>query len=162
MGAVPHVCWAGEAAFRTKAGSAKRCAPADGHSEKMTRGLLKATTDRSLTKRGIVILDSLNIIKGYRYELWCVARQAATRYCMVHVDTPVETCRQWNQERQGPKYEEHVMEDLCGRCVACKLAWTIGWAEQSVAWAKQDCLATAVFYLAGALSISDCQAANCL
>lgn len=42
--------------------------------------------------------------------------QAATRYCVVHVDTPVETCRQWNAERQGPSYESAVLEDLCGRC----------------------------------------------
>lgn len=31
----------------------------------------------------MLILDSPNDIKGYRYELWCVARGAATRYCLV-------------------------------------------------------------------------------
>ncbi|GAB4817560.1 hypothetical protein N2152v2_004606 [Parachlorella kessleri] len=88
----------------------------DGHAEKNTRGLLKATTDRSLTKWRFVVLDSLNNIKGYRYELWCVARQAATRYCVVHVDTPAETCRQWNSTREAPvQYEERLLDDLCGR-----------------------------------------------
>lgn len=43
---------------------------ADGHAEKTTRGLLKATADRSLSKRQVVVLDSLNFIKGFRYELW--------------------------------------------------------------------------------------------
>jgi tRNA uridine 5-carbamoylmethylation protein Kti12 len=49
--------------------------------EKNTRGLLKSTVDRLLYKDGpVVILDSGNHIKGYRYELWCIARQA--RVCL--------------------------------------------------------------------------------
>jgi protein KTI12 len=49
---------------------------ANGHVEKNTRGLLKATVDRSLHKDGpVVIVDACNGIKGYRYELWCIARQ---------------------------------------------------------------------------------------
>ena len=54
--------------------------PADVPSEKNTRGQLRATADRGLTsKRRVVLLDSLNNIKGYRYELWCCARQASRR-----------------------------------------------------------------------------------
>lgn len=63
------------------------------------RGHIRATVDRLLTKRNVVILDSLNNIKGYRYELYCIARAAAVRYCMVHVDTEVDTCRAWNAAR---------------------------------------------------------------
>lgn len=44
--------------------------------EKNTRGNIRAAVDRAISKRTIVILDSLNNIKGYRYELWCIARAA--------------------------------------------------------------------------------------
>lgn len=60
-------------------------------------------------------MDSLNFIKGYRYELWCLARSAATRYCVIHVDTPAETCGQWNAQRAGDAYSEEVMSDLLKR-----------------------------------------------
>ena len=38
----------------------------DAASEKKTRGALKAATDRALIKDRVVIVDSLNYIKGYR------------------------------------------------------------------------------------------------
>ena len=38
----------------------------DAASEKKTRGALKAATDRALVKDRVVIVDSLNYIKGYR------------------------------------------------------------------------------------------------
>ena len=37
--------------------------------EKDLRGLLRSEVDRLLTKDNLVILDSLNYIKGFRYEL---------------------------------------------------------------------------------------------
>ena len=121
--------------------------------------MLKATTDRSLTKRRFVILDSLNNIKGSRYELWCVARQAATRYCVVHVDTPAETCRQWNSAREAlAQYEERILDDLCGRSVGVAvrvphcgqslavfqlrhscLPWVKPWCWQSWEHARDGC-----------------------
>ncbi|KAG1679067.1 Protein KTI12 [Nymphon striatum] len=42
--------------------------------EKAARGRLKSETLRLLNKNTIVILDSLNNIKGYRYELYCAAK----------------------------------------------------------------------------------------
>jgi protein KTI12 len=93
-------------------------------SEKNTRGLLRSVVDRNLNKSRVVIFDSLNNIKGYRYELYCIAKAAATRYCMVHVDTPAETCKEWNSNRgggggsagaNGDKYCEEIFDDLAGR-----------------------------------------------
>lgn len=47
--------------------------------------------------------------QGYRYELWCVARAAGTRYCMVHVATPTDTCCSWNTQRpEGERYSDAV------------------------------------------------------
>ncbi|KAG2489062.1 hypothetical protein HYH03_012498 [Edaphochlamys debaryana] len=84
--------------------------------EKNTRAKLKSQVERVLGKKGVTILDSINNIKGYRYELWCIARAAATRYCMVHVDTEVDTCRTWNAARaEGERYRPEIFEDLASR-----------------------------------------------
>ncbi|KAG7672196.1 hypothetical protein KSW81_005078 [Nannochloris sp. 'desiccata'] len=89
--------------------------------KKNTRGLLRSVVDRNLNKSRVVIFDSLNNIKGYRYELYCIAKAAATRYCMVHVDTPAETCEEWNETRVGSdvgvhdKYSVEIFDDLAGR-----------------------------------------------
>ncbi|KAI3423881.1 hypothetical protein D9Q98_009715 [Chlorella vulgaris] len=88
----------------------------DATSEKVARGTLMAAVDRNLTRKLTVILDTHNNIKGYRYQLWCIARLAGTRYCLVHVDTPPETCRQCNQEREAASsYSETIFEDLACR-----------------------------------------------
>ncbi|MEQ2172197.1 kti12, chromatin associated, partial [Goodea atripinnis] len=36
-----------------------------------------------VNKDNIVILDSLNYIKGYRYELFCLTKHAQTPHCLV-------------------------------------------------------------------------------
>ena len=73
----------------------------DARSEKNTRGLLKATVERAVHRDGpVVLLDANNGIKGYRYELWCIARQAGTRFCVVHCETPVDACRKRNSARR--------------------------------------------------------------
>lgn len=84
--------------------------------EKNTRAKLRSEVERAVSRTGITIMDTLNNIKGYRYELWCLARAAGTRYCMVHVDTPVETCRSWNDARpEDQRYPPAIFEDLAGR-----------------------------------------------
>ena len=53
--------------------------------EKDVRGALKSEVDHNLTTDKIVIVDSLNYIKGYRYELYCSARTVRTPHCaLVH------------------------------------------------------------------------------
>lgn len=87
--------------------------------EKMTRGGLRSACDRSLHRSGpCVILDSLNAIKGFRYELWCVARAAASRYAVVYVETSDENVKAWNEERRArgeDSYDDAILEDLCFR-----------------------------------------------
>ena len=51
-----------------------------------------------------------------RYELWCVARAAATRYCVVHCHTPADVAQRWNAARDPEAaYSSKVFEDLAGR-----------------------------------------------
>ncbi|KAH7283272.1 hypothetical protein KP509_35G069700 [Ceratopteris richardii] len=86
--------------------------------EKNLRGLLRSEVDRSVSKDTVVIVDSLNSIKGYRYELWCIARSAGIRYCVLYCDAEVDTCKAWNKGRseQGVGfYEDSVFEDLARR-----------------------------------------------
>ncbi|XP_059655708.1 protein KTI12 homolog [Cornus florida] len=92
---------------------------ADMTAEKNLRGVLRSEVDRSLSKDNIIIVDSLNSIKGYRYELWCLARAAGIRYCVLYCDVDEIHCRKWNEERREKKgetsYDDKIFEDLVRR-----------------------------------------------
>ena len=51
----------------------------DSISEKNGRGNLFTNVTRSLGPERIVINDSLNYIKGFRYQMYCAAREAHSR-----------------------------------------------------------------------------------
>ena len=63
------------------------------HMEKTTRAALKSEFDRAVVSGAadneegstLVILDSLNYIKGYRYELYCISKAAGERHGVVWV-----------------------------------------------------------------------------
>ncbi|TYG79693.1 hypothetical protein ES288_D02G158900v1 [Gossypium darwinii] len=87
-------------------------------SEKNLRGVLRSEVDRSVSKDNIIIVDSLNSIKGYRYELWCLARAAGIRYCVLYCDVGESHCRKWNEERREKgeaAYNDVIFEDLVRR-----------------------------------------------
>ncbi|KAM7484419.1 hypothetical protein LguiA_000428 [Lonicera macranthoides] len=91
---------------------------ADMTAEKNLRGVLRSEVDRSLSKDNIIIVDSLNSIKGYRYELWCLARAAGIRHCVLYCDVEDTHCRKWNEERiekEEPSYNGKIFEDLIRR-----------------------------------------------
>jgi len=89
---------------------------ASNESEKKLRATFKSTVERFLNAKRIVIFDYLNYIKGFRYEMWCRAREAQTQHCTVFCDTPLETCKEWNSKRpEEERYEEKLFIDLCQR-----------------------------------------------
>ncbi|CAK9149513.1 unnamed protein product [Ilex paraguariensis] len=91
---------------------------ADMVAEKNLRGVLRSEVDRSLSKDNIIVVDSLNSIKGYRYELWCLARAAGIRYCVLYCEVEETECRKWNEERrekEEPAYDDKIFEDLVRR-----------------------------------------------
>jgi protein KTI12 len=105
---------------------ARNAGYAHGHAEKNTRASLKSTVDRLLRKDGpVVIVDSGCGIKGFRYELWCIARAAGARHCVVHVDAPIDDARRWNasrrrsddddDEKEWGGYDARIFEDLVVR-----------------------------------------------
>jgi protein KTI12 len=78
--------------------------------EKNLRAALKSAVERSLSPDTTVILDSMNYIKGYRYELFCIVRQTKTTQCVVFLDIPKEIAAKRNQI-----YTEELFEDLANR-----------------------------------------------
>jgi protein KTI12 len=82
----------------------------DDKSEKNTRAALKSAVERLISKDTTVILDSLNYIKGYRYELFCLARAATTPHCVIYCDVPLEICKKWNAARDNTinKWDEKL------------------------------------------------------
>ena len=54
---------------------------------------------RVLSDRDFVVLDGLNYIKGWRYQLHCEAKAMRTPNCVLRVACPLEQARQVNEER---------------------------------------------------------------
>jgi protein KTI12 len=113
---------------------------ANSHTEKETRASLKSAFDSAVTnsKGGnsstLVILDSLNFIKGYRYELYCISKAAGKRHGVVWVQGSKADeerrsgtsgsdllAKARNQERlhankeSGDYYQEQIMDELVAR-----------------------------------------------
>jgi len=56
----------------------------DSASEKPARGTIFTNLQRKLAVDCVLILDSLNYIKGFRYQIYCAAREMKLRTCTVH------------------------------------------------------------------------------
>lgn len=84
--------------------SSKDTCYTDSRQEKTIRAKIKSDTERYLNEDSVVIIDSLNYIKGYRYELYCVSKHLRTPHCVVWCHTPVEVARDWNTGRAAPHH----------------------------------------------------------
>ncbi|RDW67332.1 putative RNA polymerase II Elongator complex associated protein Kti12 [Aspergillus mulundensis] len=73
--------------------------------EKEARGLAYTRAKRMLGRDSFVILDGMNYIKGYRYQLWCESKALGTTCCVVHVGTPIDQCVANNEARIQRKNE---------------------------------------------------------
>ncbi|KAL7751783.1 kti12, chromatin associated [Sorochytrium milnesiophthora] len=86
--------------------------------EKMARGALLSAVERLLAKDAIVIADDLNYIKGFRYQLYCVARAISTPHCVMHCGIPADVARGFNEARGaagGPTYNPKTLDNLISR-----------------------------------------------
>lgn len=85
-------------------------------SEKAIRGEQMSAVRRDLSKNQIVILDALNYIKGFRYQLYCEAKNLGTTYCVIQVIVPTDKCFEWNNNRsETEKWEENLIKALIMR-----------------------------------------------
>ncbi len=71
----------------------------DSKKEKLVRSELKGNALRALTKDTVVIMDGLNYIKGFRYELYCASKSVKTTQITVHCDVSPEDAWEWNSNR---------------------------------------------------------------
>jgi protein KTI12 len=85
--------------------------------EKELRAFFRSNINKSLTKDNLVIVDSLNYIKGLRYEMFCLARTAKSTYCVLYCDNDLNSCIEQNQKQENPQYKfsEDLLKDLFSR-----------------------------------------------
>ncbi|KAG0238101.1 hypothetical protein BGW41_008247 [Actinomortierella wolfii] len=81
--------------------------------EKKARGALMSAVERLLSKDDIVIADGLNYIKGFRYQLYCLARAIGTPHCVIFTVCPIDQAREWNKASQA--YPEKIFDELVMR-----------------------------------------------
>ena len=89
----------------------KKIAYIDSISERKYRGNLKSAVEKYLTKDCVVICDSLNYIKGFRYELFCRARALLTPSCVVYCDADLNISEAHNND----VYDPAILKDLVSR-----------------------------------------------
>jgi len=87
----------------------------DAKAEKITRSYFLAEVERMINNEVIVIVDSLNYIKGYRYELFCRARGQKTTICVIHCIVDKDTALAWNETRISGKWDPKLLEELASR-----------------------------------------------
>ncbi|KZF23631.1 chromatin associated protein KTI12 [Xylona heveae TC161] len=92
----------------------------EARTEKDARSTLYSAIRRALGRDDIVIADAMNFIKGYRYQLFCEAKALQTPSCVVHIGTPIDTCRSNNRLLLGDDtvdggYPDDIFEDLVRR-----------------------------------------------
>jgi len=100
--------------------------------EKQTRGALKSAFDRAVknnnnnknTSRRLVILDSLNYIKGFRYELHCISKAAGEKHAILWVLNRLSVVQQWNKgsnshipekKKRQQHYSPELLQELISR-----------------------------------------------
>ncbi len=90
---------------------------ADSGKEKTLRGQLKSAVISKLSKDRVLILDGLNYIKGFRYELYCASKSAKTTQCTVHCDLSPSDAWEWNcqAETEGRRYDRATFDALVAR-----------------------------------------------
>ncbi|KAJ6609831.1 chromatin associated protein KTI12 [Mycena sp. CBHHK59/15] len=112
----------------------------DSRSEKPARGALFTAIQRLMAQDIILIVDAPNYIKGFRYQIYCAAREMKLRVCTVYVVATPQLCRQWNASRtDGRAYSPETLENLLVRFEepSSMVRWdsplfTVLWTEDDV------------------------------
>jgi len=112
----------------------------DSRSEKPARATLFAAMQRQMGQDTILIVDALNYIKGFRYQLYCAAREFKLRVCTVYVVATPQLCKGWNSERtDGHGYSAETLDNLITRYEepSSMVRWdsplfTVPWSESDV------------------------------
>ena len=84
--------------------------------EKILRASLKSNVEKFINSQRVVIVDSMNYFKSFRYELYCLARNAQTTLCLVWCDSDREFAAKivTAGEYKNP-FPKDLFEDYCNR-----------------------------------------------
>ena len=118
QGVTVHILSEGEQTFTQVFGSAvkdslsRSAIYSDSHRERRLRDHLRTETQRLLqaadsssgsnksdSRSTLVILDGLNYVSGFRYELYCLSRAVQQTHCVVLCDVDINTTLEWNIQR---------------------------------------------------------------
>ena len=69
--------------------------------EKQGRSAVIAAVERALSATTVVIVDAMNYIKGFRYQLWCTTKGGLGPSCVVHVAGSLAAAEATNAGRRG-------------------------------------------------------------
>ncbi|EYC24493.1 hypothetical protein Y032_0013g1931 [Ancylostoma ceylanicum] len=84
--------------------------------EKEQRSFLRSSLQKCLNQNTVVICDALNYIKGYRYELFLIAKLCKTTYAVLYCHAAEETCKWLNEGKQEQmRYKEETIGELIAR-----------------------------------------------
>lgn len=86
----------------------------DSSKEKHIRGLLKSEVIKVLSSKNLVILDGLNYIKGYRYELYCATKANVSTQCTICVTINQDKAWEFNL-KQINQYSRSIFDALIMR-----------------------------------------------
>ncbi|CAE6510617.1 unnamed protein product [Rhizoctonia solani] len=106
--------------------------------EKPARSALLSAIVRDLSKNTILIVDSLNYIKGFRYQMYCAAREVGVRVATVFVVATPDLCKEWNQKRED-RYSDATFDNLIQRYEEpnSMVRWdaplfTVPWSDEAI------------------------------
>uniref|UniRef100_A0A7E4W996 Protein KTI12 homolog n=1 Tax=Panagrellus redivivus TaxID=6233 RepID=A0A7E4W996_PANRE len=86
----------------------------DSKLEKQWRASIRRDTGRLLSGNdSVLIVDALNYVKGYRYELFIQAKNLSHPYAVVFVNADVAMCHKLNEESGA--YEPSKIDELAER-----------------------------------------------
>jgi protein KTI12 len=81
--------------------------------EKKARGEYLSAVERYLNRETIVIVDGLNYIKGFRYQLYCIARGVGTPGCTLFVGSAEATL--YERDEILKRYDPSMFGNLISR-----------------------------------------------
>ncbi|EKM54184.1 uncharacterized protein PHACADRAFT_122997 [Phanerochaete carnosa HHB-10118-sp] len=112
----------------------------DTRSEKPARGALFTAMQRAMDRDTILIIDAMNYIKGFRYQMYCAARELKLRVCTVYVVATQDLVKEWNETRMdGKTYAPQTLDNLLMRYEepSSMVRWdspliTVPWTDEDI------------------------------
>ncbi|KAK3944278.1 protein kti12 [Diplogelasinospora grovesii] len=115
-------------------------------SEKDARAAIYGAVKRVLSPRDIVVLDGLNYIKGWRYQLYCEAKNMSTPHAVLQVGCSMDRARGVNQARLDRRKNNNTQQtpgqqqqsEPTGQMITQQLEQTTGGGQGGVEVGDED------------------------